>query len=243
MKVLLGLCILISSLLFIDNVNASSFEVDIKGDTEFTDEATLYLEIDNLVDFDGSCKGLCGLVGNLEYDSTKITLKSIEAQNEFNLTKGTTIVLYKNTGVKSGSKILKMVFKNENLKVNDTTSISFKNIVVSDGDNDITGTDITTTIKLVAPKVVTKTDKKTNEVTKETNEISNETPIVENKENAQNSENSENLEKKDSTKKTELKLENEEKKDSKKYIIIGSVSVVVIGGIFYYIKKRKKHIN
>lgn len=148
-KILYSLTILLSGLLFIAGVNASSFRANIVGNNTFSKDITLYVQVDKLVDFNGACNGLCGLVGNLVYDTNKIELTSISALENFDLTQGKTIVLYKSTGVKSGINILKMTFKNKSLKNNESTTITFSNITASDGDNDIKTDNATKKIKLV----------------------------------------------------------------------------------------------
>ena len=136
-KILFSLSILFSILLFMTNVNASSFNVNIVGNDTFEDEITLYMQVNDLVDFNGACDGLCGLVSNLSYDTDKIELTSISSLENFDLTQGNTIVLYKSTGVASGTNILSMKFKNKSLAKDETTTIIFSNIVASDGDKDI----------------------------------------------------------------------------------------------------------
>ena len=148
-KILFSLTILLSTLLFATNVNASSFNANIVGNDTFESEITLYIQVNNLVDFNGACSGLCGLVGNLNYDTNKIELTSINALESFDLTQGKTLVLYKSTGVASGTKILSMKFKNKSLTKDETTTITLSNIVASDGDKDINTSDASKTIKFV----------------------------------------------------------------------------------------------
>lgn len=148
-KILFSLTILLSTLLFATNVNASSFNANIVGNDTFESEITLYIQVNNLVDFNGACNGLCGLVGNLNYDTNKIELTSINALESFDLTQGKTLVLYKSTGVASGTKILSMKFKNKSLTKDETTTITLSNVVASDGDKDINTSDASKTIKFV----------------------------------------------------------------------------------------------
>lgn len=149
MKKICYLIVAISTLFFTMSVKASSFNVSIIGNTTFENEITLYVQINNLVDFSDTCKGLCGLVGNLNYDVNKIELTSINALEGFDLTQGDSIVLFKSTGVPSGTKILVMKFKNKSLKENETTTISLSNLVGTDGDSDITTNNCYKTIKLI----------------------------------------------------------------------------------------------
>ena len=148
-KILFSLTILLSTLLFATNVNASSFNANIVGNDTFESEITLYIQVNNLVDFNGACSGLCGLVGNLNYDTNKIELTSINALESFDLTQGKTLVLYKSTGVASGTKILSMKFKNKSLTKDETTTNTLSNVVASDSDKDINTSDASKTIKFV----------------------------------------------------------------------------------------------
>ena len=152
-KILIGITFLLITLLFNQKVYASSFDISLVGNDTFDDEITIYLQVDNLVDFNGSCKGLCGLVGKLNYDTNKIELVSINALEDFDLTNGKTMVLYKATGVGNNTKILEMKFKNKSLKLGETINISLSNIVASDGDKDINTSDISKIIKLVEKRI------------------------------------------------------------------------------------------
>jgi len=148
-KILICLTTILSLLLFSEKVNASSFDVSIVGNDTFNNEITLYAQINNLVDFNGSCSGLCGLVGTLNYDTSKLELVSINPLEEFSLTQGKSLVLYKATGVSNGTKILSMKFKNKNLQNNEKTSITLTNITASDGSKDINAIDTSKSIKYV----------------------------------------------------------------------------------------------
>ena len=167
-KILFSLTILLSTLLFATNVNASSFNANIVGNDTFESEITLYIQVNNLVDFNGACNGLCGLVGNLNYDTNKIELISLNALENFDLTQGKTLVLYKSNGVASGTKILSMKFKNKSLAKDETTTITFSNVVASDGDKDINTSDASKTIKFVV-----KENENTNNNNNQTNNNTN----------------------------------------------------------------------
>lgn len=167
-KILFSLTILFSTLLFATNVNASSFSANIVGNDTFESEITLYIQVNNLVDFNGACSGLCGLVGNLNYDTNKIELTSINALESFDLAQGKTLVLYKSTGVASGTKILSMKFKNKSLTKDETTTITFSNVVASDGDKDINTSDASKTIKFIV-----KENENTNNNNNQTNNNTN----------------------------------------------------------------------
>lgn len=175
-KIIFGLNVLLSTMLFTLNVSASSFNANIVGNDTFKDEITLYIRVDNLNDFSGSCEGLCGLVGNLDYDTNKIELVSIKALEDFDLTNGKNLVLYKSTGVGSGTKILSMKFKNKSLEKDETTKISFSNITASDGDKDIDASNSSKTIKFIVEETTTikkSTTKKTSDKSKTEEKKSN----------------------------------------------------------------------
>ena len=148
-KILFSITLLLSSLFIITNVKASSFSTSIVGNDTFENEITLYIQVNNLVEFNGACNGLCGLVGDLSYDSSKIELTSISALEDFDLTQGNTLVLYKSTGVASGTKVLAMKFKNKTLAKDETTTITLSNVVASDGDKDINSSNASKTIKFI----------------------------------------------------------------------------------------------
>lgn len=148
-KILICLTTVLSLLLFSEKVSASSFDTSIVGDDKFSSEITLYVQVNNLVDFDGSCNGLCGLVGTLNYDTNKLELIKVEPLENFSLTQGKSLVLYKATGVTNGTNILSLRFKNKGLQNNESTKISISNMTASDGAKDITSTDTSKTIKYV----------------------------------------------------------------------------------------------
>ena len=187
-KILFSLSILFSWLLFTTNVNASSFDTNIVGNDTFENEIILYIQVNNLDEFNGACNGLCGIVGKLSFDTNKIELTSISALENFDLTQGNTIVLYRSTGVLSGTKILSMKFKNKSLMKDETTTITFSNIVASDGDKDINTSDTYKTIKFIVNE---------NENKNNNNQINNN-----NGNNNNNISNTNNTEKKEEIKKS-----------------------------------------
>ena len=174
-KILFSITLLLTTLLFSQNVNASSFNTNIVGNDTFENEITLYIQVNNLVDFNGACNGLCGLVGNLSYDTEKLELTSISALEDFDLTQGNTLVLYKSTGVASGTKILSMNFKNKSLAKDETTTITFSNVVASDGDKDINTSDTSKTIKFIV-KETENNNNQTNNNTSNNNSNTNNKP-------------------------------------------------------------------
>lgn len=164
-KILIILTIILSSLFCMIKVDASSFNVNITGSNTFESEVTLYVQVNNLQGFDGSCNGLCGLVGNLSYDSNKIELIDISALQNFDLTQGKKIVLFKATGVSGGTNVLLMKFKNKALVNDESTTITLSNISASDGDKDIVTSNASKTIKFIKKEVTTTTTTKKQDVT------------------------------------------------------------------------------
>lgn len=206
------------------NVYAASFNSSLIGNSEFTDSITLELQVNQLSDFSDTCGGLCGFVGELEYDSEKIELVSISALNGFDLTQGKKIVLFKEVGVSSGSKIMTLKFKNKSLSNNEETTIKINNILASDGDNDIKSSNISKKIKYVT---------KNEEIPKEENNkpttpTNTEKPSSTSKPNTSSSSSSSSTNKNNTTQKpasnTNNNSNNEEKKSSNNNLIDISLS-------------------
>ena len=89
-KIFFGFLLVITSLLFAMEVNASSFNVYITGDSTFEKEITLYIKFDNF-EAEG---GLEGLLGQLKYDDTKISLASVSPLAGFSLEAGPYFAFY-----------------------------------------------------------------------------------------------------------------------------------------------------
>ncbi len=152
-KVIYTLSIL-CALCISDVVFASSFKTELVGEEEFKTEITLYLEVSEITDFTGSCSGLCGLVGKLNYDTSKLELISINSLEDFELINGENVVLYKNEGINTTKNILELNFKNKGLKSEEATVVSLINIVASDGGKDIMTADVSKTIKLEKSSII-----------------------------------------------------------------------------------------
>lgn len=192
-KIVYSLLIIISSFMFITNVSASSFKTVISGNDTFENEITLYVVVNNLDGFTGNCNGLCGFVGTLSYNTEKIELTKINALQGFDLTQGAKIVLYKTSGVANGTKILELTFKNKSLNNEESTVISFNDIVGSDGDNDISSANTSKTIKYIVKTIApeTSTESSDNTTTKPNtttanNKTNNKTNTTDKKSNNNN---------------------------------------------------------
>lgn len=151
-KLLLSLIFIFSMLFFTNSVYADSFSATFAGDSSFTNEITITLQISNYQDNSSSCQGICAFSADYNYDSSKIELVSITALNDFRLTQGNgTVVLSRSTGVGNGSGLISLTFKNKGLNDGEETTFSMTNLNASNGDDDITGNNVSKTIKYVAP--------------------------------------------------------------------------------------------
>ena len=161
-RVLYSVVALLLSIVFIHDVQASTFDMVLEGDSSFESEITLNLKVGTLTEFE---TGLYGLTGYLNYDSEKIELISIDAVGDFDLTYGSKskkVVLYNTAGVDTGTTILTMKFKNLSLIKDETTTISLNNLEASDGNNDIEGTSASKTIKFIVKEEVKEPENTTN---------------------------------------------------------------------------------
>ena len=154
-KILYILSCLFTLTILTNKVYASSFSLTLDGDTEFSNEITLNLHVSSLTGFSD---GLYGLEAVLDYDKTKLELVSIDGLTNFDIvydeTKSDIFVTYRETGALVGSDILTLKFKKLNLSDNETTNIKLTNIVASDGDADISGANVSKTIKYVKPAYI-----------------------------------------------------------------------------------------
>lgn len=132
------------------NVNAASYGISITGAATFTNNVTLTVSVYGSASAGGACGGICGVTANLVYDKSKIELTSASAQQSFDFTQGTKLVLYKGTAASDGG-ILTLKFRNIGLADKESTSVSISNIVVSNGDADLNVGNASKTIQYVAP--------------------------------------------------------------------------------------------
>lgn len=120
------------------NVYASSFDITLDGDNNFSDEISIDIIVSNLTDFSN---GFYGLDATLSYDKTKIELKEITTSASYELTYDKTVtdrfVILTDTGVTNGTTLATLVFQNKSLVENESTTITLNNLIGSDGDNDI----------------------------------------------------------------------------------------------------------
>lgn len=145
-RIIFSIWIIICMVLFFANVDAANLNVNLLGEATIQNETTIYVQVGDLTDFSTKNGGLCGLVAKLSYDETKLEVKSIKALQKFTLVQGDNIVIYKSTGVSSGTKVLEITLKNKALKDDEKTTISLTGIVASDGEKDISAKDVTKTL-------------------------------------------------------------------------------------------------
>lgn len=129
----------------------ASFSATLQADETFEDEFDAYLQVSDYVNLADNCGGICGIVGQLEYDNEKLELLSIDPLQDFEITEGNNIVLERSTGVPAGTNILKLHFKNKTMSDDEQTTIKFKNITGSDGNTDIATSDAVATITREIP--------------------------------------------------------------------------------------------
>lgn len=128
-----------------------TFNAVLTAPETFDNEFDVYLTVKDYENIIGSCNGICGLVGELQYDNTEIELVSADPLNDFEIEQGNKIVLYRPTGVSDGTDIMKLHFRNLTLSANESTTISLNNIEGSDGVNNIPTESTTLSIEHVVP--------------------------------------------------------------------------------------------
>lgn len=128
-----------------------SFSTTLTAPESIEGEFDVYLSVEDYDQIIGSCVGICGIVGELEYDHTKLELVSAEALAGFEIEHGDKIVLYKSTGVEEGTNIMKLTFRNFGMSANETATITFKNIEGSDGVDNIPTDPTSVSVKYEVP--------------------------------------------------------------------------------------------
>lgn len=131
-----------------------SFTVKMTGGDTFEEESVLYISVDDYQDLSASCGGISAIMGDVEYDDTKLELIEAEALNDFELISGDHYVLHNiyGQGAPEGTNVLKLTFRNKGLESGESTTVSFTNISGSDGVNDITTADASKTITYYEPE-------------------------------------------------------------------------------------------
>lgn len=136
--------IVIGVLILSIKVNAGSLTTSINGISNIT--AGTKFDITFNVN---SSDNLLGIVGKLNYDSSKLTIVSSSGSSGFNLTLGSNLVVDNATGRSGGFSFAIITFKaTSNFNVGESTIISLTNVVASNGTDDISGSGSAITINM-----------------------------------------------------------------------------------------------
>lgn len=150
-KYLLCLISVLTFTIFANEVSADSFSATLTSSDSFTDEITIKLQISNYQDNNSTCQGICAFSADYNYDTSKIELIKVTSLNDFRLLQGNgNVVLSKATGVSSGSEIVAFTFKNKGLSNNEEVTFTMTNLNASNGDDDITGNNVSKTFKYIS---------------------------------------------------------------------------------------------
>jgi len=129
----IGLLIILSIMFIGVKVNASSYNMTLNTtSTEVVKDSVIDIYV-NLNNITGITDGLNVCEFNLEYDSNKMTINSINGENDWNVTQGEKIIVDSSNSVTTNSNIVKI-----NAKVLDSNIITIKNINCTDGTNEYT---------------------------------------------------------------------------------------------------------
>ena len=145
---------IIAAALNVTNVYAAGASLGFSGNTSFDGSTTVYLNVGGV----SGLSGVCGFEGRLNYDASKIELTGASAGAGFSLTQGGKIVAYRSTCVTSGT-IVALAFRNKALANNETTSVTFTEVGISDESQSVSSSNVSVSLKYVAP---TKPDNNTN---------------------------------------------------------------------------------
>ena len=149
--------VILAAVLSVTNVYAASATLRFSGTTSFDKTTTIYLNVGGV----SGLSGVCGFEGRLKYDSSKIELTSASAGSGFSLTQGGKIVAYRSNCVSSGS-VVGLSFKNKALANNESTTVSFTDVNVSDESQAIASSNVSVALKHVEPAKTTNTTNSTN---------------------------------------------------------------------------------
>ncbi len=146
-KIFYVLLTLFVSTMLSNKVYASSFNLSLNGNDTVGDEIVMDITLDSITDFP---TGFYGLEATLEYDKEKIRLKEITKPNGFELTYDLNItnkfVIYTDTGISAGNRIATLKFSNLGLEKDEQTTITIKDIVGSNGSEDVPTSNLTKTV-------------------------------------------------------------------------------------------------
>lgn len=147
-KILLFFVAIFSLFITTNKVLAADFGTAISGASEIEagESFTLTFKITGATN-------IWSAMGNLNYDSTKLTKVSEAAGSGFNLTLGTRILVDSTSGHSGTFTMCTITFKGTaNFKAGETTTVSLSNVSCSNGEADLSGSSSSKTIKVVPPK-------------------------------------------------------------------------------------------
>ena len=189
-KYLLCLISVLTFTIFASKVSADSFSATLTSSDSFTDEITIKLQISNYQDNNSTCQGICAFSADYNYDTSKIELIKVTSLNDFRLLQGNgNVVLSKATGVSSGSEIVAFTFKNKGLSNNEEVTFTMTNLNASNGDDDITGNNVSKTFKYISK---TSNDNQNNNNNNNNNQNNNNNNNNNNQNNNNNNKNQNN---------------------------------------------------
>lgn len=116
-----------------NQASEGSFAATLTAPETFENEFDAYLAVGEYEHIVGNCGGICGVVGELDYDYDQLELVSVEPLAGFEMEQGDRIVLYRPTGVEDGTAIMKLRFRKLNMTVGTSATVTFRNIEGSNG--------------------------------------------------------------------------------------------------------------
>jgi hypothetical protein len=145
LKTIIVLMVLMINFTFTDT-KAADFTTTTAGPTGIVSGATFTITLGV-----AGATNLAGYTAKFTYDTNLLSLESSSARNEYNMTVGSDIVLWKNTGQSGTFALATLTFKAKAaFAVGTSTNITFTNVTGSDGTNDLTGTSKTHTVKILS---------------------------------------------------------------------------------------------
>ena len=168
----IGLLIILSIMFIGIKVDAASYNLTLNtSSTEVEKDSVvdIYVNINNIRDI---TDGLNVCEFNLDYDSNKITINSINGENNWNVTQGEKIIVDSSNSVTTNSNIVKI-----NAKVFDSNIITLKNINCSDGTNEYTAN--SNTLNFIVKQTETENNINNNQNNNNTNNDYNSSGTVE----------------------------------------------------------------
>jgi len=128
------------------DTKAADFTTTTSGVTGIISEGTFTITLGV-----SGATNLSGYTAKFTYDTNLLSLESSSARSDFNMTVGSDIVLYKNTGQTGSFALAVLTFKAKPaFTVGASTNITFTNVTGTDGTKDLTGVSKTHTVKILS---------------------------------------------------------------------------------------------